>query len=91
MSDQEQDFDIMQLFHQAEQEVMQKATGLSDWTYKDLPRMSSELMVEFKFVVGEDNLHWITFAEYPGRVCRGQVMISPDGINRIKNYQTDRG
>ena len=35
-----------------------------DWTYRDLPRLTPKLMVEFIELVGETNIRWITYADY---------------------------
>lgn len=56
-----------------------------EWTYRDLPRLTHKLMEEFKQLVGEENLYWITYADY-GKTVRGQVLISPDGMTRITNH-----
>lgn len=69
---------------------MQQAMGLPGWRYKDLPKLSEEDFAKFVEIAGEGNLRWITRASYPckdgGKLHRGQVMISPDGIERISQY-----
>jgi hypothetical protein len=59
--------------------------GKPDWTYKDLPRMVPELFYTFIEIVGEENLHWITMANY-GDTLRGQVLISPVGMEKLKKF-----
>ena len=66
---------------------MAKALGFPDWKYKDLPRMTPEFNIEFRQIVGEENIKWITFATYPkSGTCRGQILISPAGMTRLKEY-----
>ncbi len=60
--------------------------GKPDWTYRDLPQMLSAFMTGFIELVGEENLHWITRASYPNGMERGQVLISPAGMERIEQY-----
>lgn len=59
-----------------------------DWHYRDLPRLTYELMEQFKSVVGEDNIKRITYADY-GDCCRGQLLISPEGMVNISNWNTE--
>lgn len=54
------------------------------YAYKDLPRLSLEYFDKFIELVGEDNIVWLTFADY-GDAKRGQVLISPEGLERIRN------
>jgi hypothetical protein len=55
------------------------------WVYKDLPRMSYEYFDKFVAIVGDDNIKWLTMADY-GNAKRGQLFISPEGIARIRNH-----
>ena len=76
---------------QAEQDAMQKMTNKPGWRYHDLPRLSYEAFNKFIELAGEGNLHWITFALYPAKgempaTKRGQVMISPDGLERLADH-----
>lgn len=59
--------------------------GKPDWTYKDLPRMVPELFYTFIEIVGEENLHWVTMANY-GDTLRGQVLISPVGMEKLREF-----
>jgi hypothetical protein len=54
--------------------------GRPDWLYHDLPRMSQEQIDEFINRVGEDNIFWLTFADYGNGQMRGQCLISPEFI-----------
>lgn len=79
---------IHQLLDEAIQESITadpKMAKYKDWVYKDLPRMVPNILQEFKDLVGEDNLYWITFADY-GDTCRGQILIAPDGMDRIAEH-----
>ena len=68
--------------------AMAKAAGKPDWTYKDLPRMTHEVFSEFVDVIGDDNLHWLTVADY-GPTIRGQVLISPAGMEILRNFNDE--
>lgn len=77
-------------FRQMESEAFAEQLNLPGWEYRDLPNMAVEYMDQFKDMVGDDNVRWITFAErrWPDNTVtqRGQVMISPDGMRRIREY-----
>lgn len=55
------------------------------WIYRDLPRMSHEYFDKFVELVGEENIAWITLADY-GFTKRGQLLISPTGMANISAY-----
>jgi hypothetical protein len=61
---------------------MAESLGKPGWVYRDLPRMVPELFYKFIELAGDENLHWITFANY-GYALRGQVLISPDGMKNL--------
>lgn len=72
-----------------EQEHFQKSMNLPNWRYHDLPKLSESDFDKFVKVAGEENLKWITMAEYKVSgltLRRGQVMISPEGDQRLKDY-----
>ncbi|WP_420478289.1 hypothetical protein [Brevundimonas sp. FT23028] len=48
------------------------------YVYRDLPRMTKDLMAEFVSIVGEAEIVWLTLADY-GETTRGQILISPAG------------
>jgi len=79
-------------FEEIESLEMAKALGKPGWTYRDLPRMTPELMEKFQEVAGDENLHWITFAQYTKNTedginsVRGQVLISPEGVINLSTY-----
>jgi hypothetical protein len=57
------------------------------WVYRDLPRMTQETMNTFLDIVGEENTRFLTFARYkPQNDVRGQLLISPAGMDRMKAY-----
>jgi hypothetical protein len=62
--------------------------GFPDWTYKDLPRMTRPLLDEFIQLVGEENIKWITFADYDNGSVRGQVILSPTAMAAIEKTAT---
>lgn len=64
---------------------MSKSAGKPGWKYKDLPRMVPELFYKFIEIVGQENLHWLAVANY-GDTLRGQVLISPDGMEILRKF-----
>lgn len=82
--------DAVQRLLEQEQEFMRAQTGLHDWTYKDLPKLSVGVLEMFRAVAGDENLRWLSQAEYRypnGSVAvRGQVMISPAGMENLRQY-----
>lgn len=63
--------------------------GFPDWVYRDLPRMTVEVMEGFIELVGTDNIKILTFASYQGHddvpdTCRGQCLLSPEAMVRIE-------
>lgn len=65
-----------------------KSLGKPDWTYKDLPRMLPEVKDDFIKLIGEENIEWITFAEYDDGSVRGQVLLSPVAMAAIEMMAT---
>lgn len=65
-----------------------KSLGKPDWTYKDLPRMLPEVKDDFIKLIGEENIEWITFAEYDDGSVRGQVLLSPVAMAAIELMAT---
>lgn len=85
----EENTDPRKLFAEAEQKVFREVTGLPDWHYKDLPKMTPEILDKLVDAIGPDHIKWITKAEYKieGKdFKRGQVMISPEGIENLKTF-----
>ena len=75
------------LLDEAMQELP-KSLGKPDWTYKDLPRMLPEVKDDFIKLIGEENIEWITFAEYDDGSVRGQVLLSPVAMAAIELMAT---
>lgn len=76
-------------------EGMAESLGKPDWLYGDLPKLTREYFDKFIELVGEENIQWITYAEYPANFAkwnnpeplyRGQYLVSPDGQARAKKY-----
>lgn len=63
--------------------VKGKTLYADGWVYRDLPRMTRDALDALLDIIGEDNVEWLSFADYGG-AYRGQVMISPDGMARLK-------
>lgn len=63
-------------------DALAEAAGVPGWTYRDLPRMTPEVMKQFIELVGSENLKFLTYADY-GKSVRGQVFISPKGMDII--------
>lgn len=55
------------------------------WQYRDLPRMTYEAFDKFVSIVGEENIRWLTLADY-GNAKRGQLIISPAGFENMKAF-----
>lgn len=55
------------------------------WQYRDLPRLSYEMFDYFVSIVGEENIRWLTMADY-GNSKRGQLFISPTGFANMKAH-----
>lgn len=55
------------------------------WEYRDLPRMSPEYFERLKETIGDENIRWLTIADY-GVSIRGQCLISPVGMGRIREH-----
>jgi hypothetical protein len=58
--------------------------GKPDWSYRDLPKMPKDDFRQFEDALGSENIEWITIAGYPDGSKRGQLLISPEGMSRIK-------
>ena len=84
MSDLQKLMDAMPL---PEGEPFEGKTYIADgWVYRDLPRMTPEAMRTFLDIVDENEVRWLTKASYPGGAVRGQLLISPKGIENMKAY-----
>ena len=55
------------------------------WVYRDLPRISPEFFEILIKTIGEENIRWLSMADY-GNAKRGQCFISPKGIENLKAY-----
>jgi hypothetical protein len=56
------------------------------WVYRDLPKMTQEAFNTFLDILGEENAKWMTFARYPDKSVRGQFLMSPAGMDRLKAH-----
>lgn len=62
-------------------------TLLADgWVYRDLPRLTPEAMEKFVGIVTEGEIRWLTKARYPDGSVRGQLLISPKGMDNMKAF-----
>lgn len=85
------DAEIMQLAMMIDEALakgLPESMGFPDWTYKDLPRMLPSVKDEFIALVGEDNIKWITFANYDDGSVRGQVLLSPTAMAIVEKTAT---
>lgn len=78
---------IDEIFAEAEH-ALAKSLGKPDWTYRDLPRMHPENLNSLVQIIGEDEIYWITHAEYKDGSVRGQILISPIGMEALRQYST---
>lgn len=63
-------------------------TLLADgWEYRDLPRMTPEYFDKFVALIGEENIRWLTLAECGDGCKRGQLFVSPTGLERARAYK----
>lgn len=60
------------------------------WEYRDLPRMTAEAFESLWESIGPENVRFLTFAKYADGAVRGQVLISPSGMQRLKDRAKDR-
>lgn len=68
---------------------MPRPPGKEDWEYRDLPKIRSDFFAQFIELVGEENIVWITRARYEhedGTYERGQLWVSPAGLQRARDY-----
>lgn len=68
--------------------IIGKNLRAEGWAYRDLPRMTPEYFDKFTEIVGADNIEWLTRAEYHDGSKRGQLFISPAGMDRLKVHTT---
>lgn len=85
------DEEIMQLAQMLDEGLVDlpKSLGFPEWTYKDLPRMTPEVKDDFVSMIGEENIQWITFADYDDGSVRGQVLLSPTAMAIIEKAATN--
>ena len=55
------------------------------WVYRDLPRMAPEYFEKLVALIGEDNIVWLSRADY-GDTQRGQMLVSPAGMENLRAY-----
>lgn len=93
MSDPTEPFGIKSALHKImdtwplpEGEPIPGKTYIADgWQYLDLPRMTPEWFDKFITIAGEENIVWLTMANY-GETRRGQILLSPKGQQRFSEY-----
>lgn len=56
------------------------------WVYRDLPRLTQDAFDKFLGILGAENARFMTFARYPDQSVRGQLLMSPAGMDRLKAY-----
>lgn len=59
------------------------------WEYRDLPRMTPNAFKMLTDIFGDENLRWLTRAFYEDGSTRGQVFISPAGMERAKVHNAE--
>lgn len=62
------------------------------WAYRDMPRVTEETFNKFLEIVGQENTRFLTIAKYrgPNATMRGQLLISPTGMERLKAHAVTR-
>ena len=72
-------------------EELAASVGKPDWIYYDLPQMSPEYWVKLTDeIIGPSNLCFLTMAHTTnssGEWLRGQILISPQGMDNIREYK----
>lgn len=53
------------------------------WVYRDLDRMTPDAWEQLRGIIGDENIRMMTWANY-GKSVRGQIWISPTGIENLK-------
>lgn len=61
------------------------------WEYRDLPRMTPEDFDQFVTLVGKENIRWLAMANYPDGTRRGQLLVSPKGLEKVRLYSAKNG
>lgn len=61
------------------------------WEYRDLPRMTPEFFNQFVELVGKENIRWLSMANYSDGTRRGQLLVSPIGLERARLYSVKNG
>ena len=62
-----------------------KQLGTDGWVYRDIPRLLNADWDKFLGIVGDGN-HKLLVGSSNGTKRRGQIMISPAGMERLKEH-----
>jgi len=92
--------DIMQEMHQAMEDMFNKAAGVTGWTFRDFPRMSVENFEKLTKIIGSENMRNMVGSEGNHHLVDGKrqpcetwvrfsVIISPEGMERLKEYNRE--
>jgi hypothetical protein len=73
---------IARLLKSQEKEIAE-SMGVPDWTYRDLPWAPADFYPKFIEVVGEENFKFLAKTERANGDWRGQILVSPEGMERI--------
>lgn len=63
--------------------IVGKTYRADGWVYRDLPKLSYEMFDKLVAMIGEENIVWLTQADY-GTSKRGQLLVSPAGMENIR-------
>lgn len=66
-----------------------ESMGKPGWTYRDIRWLTIDLWTQLVELTGEDNIRFIAGSERVtdnGTMRRGQVLISPEGMRRIREH-----
>jgi hypothetical protein len=64
--------------------AMAKDLGLPGWTYRDISWVTPDVWNQFLDIVGMENCKILAKSTDGNKRCRGQVLISPDGMSRLR-------
>lgn len=68
-------------------EPIKGKTYIADgYVYRDLPNMATFMLTELIDILGREEVVWLTRMTR-GRYSRGQALISPKGIQNLREYR----
>jgi hypothetical protein len=75
----------MSAAHKSMEASFNASMGTEGWVYRDLPLMSLAMWDELFTIIGDSNVR-VIISTRRGDSRRGQVLISPDGLQRMRDH-----